>query len=102
MITMPIYYLILKMKWSADQAAIIYSIWLFDKNNSTSHANKLIEKWLFFMNENQKHASTGLYKTEVMGIKKYSNQPRGCALAYLIHYMYRFLEQRSSVSMESI
>ena len=81
-----------KMKWSADQAAIIYSIWLFDKNNSTSHANQLIERWTSFMNKNQKHSSTGLYKTEVVGIKKYSNQPRGCALAYLIHYMHRFAE----------
>ena len=79
-----------KMKWSADQAAIIYSIWLFDKNNSTNHANQLIEKWTAFMNKNQKHSGTELYKTEVVGIKKYSNQPRGCALAYLIHYMYRF------------
>ena len=82
-----------KMKWSADQAAIIYSIWLFDRNNSTSHANQLIERWTSFMNKNQKHSSTGLYKTEVVGIKKYSNQPRGCALAYLIHYMHRFAEE---------
>ena len=28
-----------------------------------------------------------------LGIKKYSNQPRGCALAYLIHYMHRFAEE---------
>lgn len=82
-----------KMKWSADQAAIIYSIWLFDRNNSTSHANQLIERWTSYMNKNQKHSSSGLYKTEVVGIKKYSNQPRGCALAYLIHYMHRFAEK---------
>ena len=30
-----------RMRWSADQAAIIYSIWLFDQNNGTSLSNEL-------------------------------------------------------------
>ena len=34
--------------------------------------------------------TTGLYKTEVLGTRKYSNHPRGCAMAYLLHYMGKF------------
>jgi len=78
------------MKWSADQAAIIYSLWLFDQNNSANLSGEIADKWLMYMNNNCVHKSTGLYQTEVMGTKKYSKQPRGCAMAYLIHYMNRF------------
>ena len=38
-----------KMKWSADQAAIIYSLWLFDKNNDTAISADLQKKWLEYM-----------------------------------------------------
>tara|TARA_B100001113_G_scaffold89351_1_gene71449 strand:- start:380 stop:1492 length:1113 start_codon:yes stop_codon:yes gene_type:complete len=78
------------MKWSADQAAIIYSLWLFDQNNSANLSEEIGDKWLQYMNENCVHKKTGLYKTEVLGTKKYSRQPRGCSIAYLIHYMNRF------------
>lgn len=78
------------MKWSADQAAIIYSLWLFDKNNSTHYSDELREKWLAYMNKYCKHRRTGLYQTEVLGTRQYSKQPRGCSIAYLIHYMARF------------
>ena len=79
-----------KMKWSADQAAIIYSLWLFDKNNQTDISFDLKNKWISYMNKNCVHLKTGLYQTEVLGVKKYSKEPRGCALSYLIHYMGRF------------
>jgi len=78
------------MKWSADQAAIIYSLWLFDKNNSTNLSEEISDKWLGYMNHNCKHNNTGLYQTEVLGTRNYSRQPRGCSMAYLIHYMTRF------------
>jgi len=78
------------MKWSADQAAIIYSLWLFDQNNSTNLSDEIGDKWLNYINDNCIHKSTGLYQTEVLGTKKYSRQPRGCSIAYLIHYMNRF------------
>ena len=42
------------------------------------------------MNSKGTHKKTGLYKTEVLGTRKYSNQPRGCSCAYMIHYMSRF------------
>ena len=83
------------MKWSADQAAIIYSLWLFDQNNSTNLSKEIGDKWLSYMNDNCKHKSTGLYQTEVLGTRNYSRQPRGCSMAYLIHYMGRFHPQEA-------
>jgi len=86
-----------RMKWAADQAAIIYSLWLYDKNNwiydksdTTRMHTELAKKWLNYMKENATHKATGLFITEVQGVKKFSKQPRGCALSYLIHYMSRF------------
>ena len=79
-----------KMRWSADQAAIIYSIWLYDQNNGTQLCGPLRDKWLTYMHEHATHPQTGLFITEVMGTQPYSKQPRGCATAYLVHYMSRF------------
>lgn len=79
-----------KMRWSADQAAIIYSIWLYDKNNGTQLCDPLREKWLAYMQMYATHPQTGLFITEVMGTQPYSKQPRGSATAYLVHYASRF------------
>ena len=78
------------MKWSADQAAIIYSIWLYDQNYNTSLSSEIINKWTSYMENYGTDKNTGLYKTEVLGTRKYSNHPRGCAMAYLLHYMGKF------------
>ena len=75
-----------RMRWSADQAAIIYSIWLYDQNNGTCLSDDLRDKWLNYMDTSMRDPETRLYMTEVMGVKRYSKQPRGCALAYLIYY----------------
>ena len=85
-----------KMKWSADQAAIIYSVWLYDKNYNTNISGDLIYKWLQFMETNGTHKKTGLFKTEVLGTRNYSDQPRGCSLSYMIHYMGRFAPRRAT------
>ena len=79
-----------KMKWSADQAAILYSLWLFDQNFNTNISNDIINKWLYYMENYGTDKKTGLYKTEVLGTRQYSRHPRGCAMAYLLHYMGRF------------
>ena len=84
------------MKWSADQAAILYSVWLYDKNHNTSISSDLRSKWIGYMDQKMKHKKTGLFKTEVLGSKKYSNQPRGCSLSYMIHYMARFSKETAS------
>ena len=75
-----------KMRWSADQAAILHSLWLCDQNHGTDFHEKPAESWIEYMTSEMTHSETGLFETEVMRVKQYSRQPRGCALAYLIHY----------------
>ena len=79
-----------KMRWAADQAAIIYSIWLYDQNNRTNYHEELKMRWIEYMENHGKHEETGMYITEVMGVKEYSNQPRGCSHAYMCYYMEYF------------
>ncbi|MDB9704057.1 hypothetical protein OAA86_08195 [Rhodospirillales bacterium] len=79
-----------KMRWSADQAAILYSLWMCDKNYKTNFYKEPSDKWVEYMKKRMTHAETGLFETEAMRVKRYSRQPRGCALAYLIHYTSKF------------
>ena len=76
-----------KMRWAADQAAIIYSLWIYDQNNGTALHNEPANRWLKYMHEHGTHLPTGLFITEVMGCHKYSSQPRGCSHSYMVHYM---------------
>ena len=89
-----------KMRWSADQAAIIYSLWLHDANNGTDYSARLIKPWLKYMNEYRRHKSTGLFTTEVMKAKRYSELPRGCSGAYMIYYMSFFAPEAAKEQWE--
>lgn len=79
-----------KMRWSADQAAILHSLWMCDNNYKTDFHKKSSNRWLDHMKLNMTDEKTGLFQTEAMGVKQYSKQPRGCALSYLIHYASSF------------
>jgi hypothetical protein len=79
-----------KMRWAADQSAIIYSLWLYDRNNATEYHVEPKNRWIEYMETHGKHPGTGMYITEVMGVKEYSNQPRGCSHAYMCYYMEHF------------
>jgi hypothetical protein len=46
------------------------------------------------------HKETGLFVTEVLGTRKYSSQPRGCALSYLVHYMGRLAPKEAQKQWE--
>ena len=78
-----------KMRWCADQAAIINSLWLYDQSNGSNLHAEPAERWLKYIRNHCLH-ETGLVKTEVMNCKRYSKQPRGCSLAYLVHYSRSF------------
>lgn len=78
-----------KMRWCADQAAIINSLWLHDQSNGSNLHEEPAERWLNHVRNYCLH-KTGLAQTEVMNCKRYSKQPRGCSLAYLIHYSRSF------------
>ena len=79
-----------KMRWSADQAAILYSLWLYDHNNKTSMHVEPAAQWLCVMQNQLTHTDTGLFQTEALNVKPYSKQPRGCSCAYMIYYMSYF------------
>lgn len=85
-----------KMRWSADQAAILKSLWICDQNHSTNFYGGPSEKWLNYMKTKMTHPETGLFETEAMRVKRYSKQPRGCSLSYMIHYMASFAETEAS------
>ncbi|MBL10097.1 MAG: hypothetical protein CL402_06215 [Acidiferrobacteraceae bacterium] len=85
-----------RMKWPADQAGILYSLWLHDQNFGTQYAEEPIQAWFDYMANYGIHEPTGLYITEVTGAKKFSGVPRGCALSYLAHYLSRFAPDAGS------
>ena len=79
-----------KMRWCADQSAIIYSLWMFDQNNKTQYHIEPMKRWLEWMRKHGTHPETGLFITEAMGNKGYSKQPRGCSHAYMCYYLEHF------------
>ena len=80
----------IKMRWSADQSAILKSLWLCDQNHQTDFHREPMSRWLEHMKTVMTDADTGLFQTEAMRVKSYSRQPRGCSLSYLIHYTSSF------------
>jgi hypothetical protein len=78
-----------KMRWAADQAAIINSLWLYDQASGDSLHSEVSARWQEYMFNHCRHTS-GLSQTEVMTCKRYSKQPRGCSLVYLVHYCSSF------------
>ena len=89
-----------RMRWSADQAAILHSLWLFDENTGSDLSSEPVGRWRGHMEGHMRHLSTGLYATEVMNVKPYSREPRGCACSYLIHYTASFAPDVSKEQWE--
>jgi len=89
-----------RMKWPADQAGILFSLWLHDQNYGTSLSDEPISRWWDYLDRHAIHEDTGLYITEVVGVKKFSGVPRGCALSYLTHYVGRFDPDRAQTIWE--
>ena len=89
-----------KMRWSADQAAVLYSVWLFDQNNQTTLHEKAAREWLHIMETKLTHEPTDLFRTEALGVKRYSKQPRGCSSAYMIYYMSHFAPDHAALQWE--
>jgi hypothetical protein len=79
-----------KMRWSADQSAILKSLWLCDQNHQSDFHREPADRWLDHMTSKMTHPKTGLFETEAMRVKSYSRQPRGCSLSYMVHYMSSF------------
>jgi len=88
-----------KHKWPADQAATLYSLWLFDESNKTNLSNEPINDWLMYMHKNAIDKNTGLHISNITG-KKYAQFPRGSALAWSIKYMAKFAPEEAAKQWE--
>lgn len=86
----------LNYKWPADQTAVLYSLWLFDKNYGTDLGEKSIGEWTKYMDEKKTDKETGLYVSEVTGYYPSADVPRGCALSWSIRYMAAFSPEKAA------
>lgn len=86
-------------RYPADQAAILYSLFLFDKENGEQISLKPIEEWFKFMENEGKDPKTGLPVSEVGGTKT-GKYPRGCALSWTVRYMHEFAPKEASTLWE--
>ena len=86
----------IKMRWSADQSAILKSLWLCDKSHGSDLHREPTERWLAHMASQMTHPGTGLFETEAMRVKRYSRQPRGCSISYMVHYMSSFAPEAAN------
>ena len=79
----------LKHKWPADQAALLYSLHLYDQNNGTKISKKPIKEWFDYMENKALHKKTGLPVSNITG-KPYGEYPRGSAISWTIHFISSF------------
>ncbi len=77
-------------RWSADNSATLYSLFLFDKNNGTNRSKAIISEWLNVIKNEGTDVIAGLPVSEITGCETYSSTPRGCGLSFSVYYMSRF------------
>ncbi|MBC7862162.1 MAG: hypothetical protein IAF38_04255 [Bacteroidia bacterium] len=78
------------LRFPADNAAVLFSLFLYDKNFSDSLSRKPMEAWLAFMMTKGTNEKYGLHFSEVSAASKTADLPRGCALSFTICYMNSF------------
>jgi hypothetical protein len=77
-------------RWPADQAATLYSLWLYDRNFGTTFSKIPIDRWMTFIKKKGTSKKWGLPISEVTGKASYSPLPRGCALSWTVRYQHFF------------
>ncbi len=88
------------LRWPADQVAVLFSLYLYDKNYGTHISDVPINEWLEYMDRYGIDPKTGLHKSEITGKEKYSSVPRGCALSWSIRYMSYFDKRKTKIIWE--
>lgn len=76
--------------WPSDQAFVLHTINLYNKNYNTDFGEGLIKEWEEFILENNIDKETGLPITDVNRVSSVSLNPRGSATSYLIMYTSKF------------
>jgi len=69
------------LRWPADQAAVLYSLFLYDQNLETNLSKEPIKEWSNYMKKYGTDSKTGLHISEVTGGTNSSNTSRGCTLS---------------------
>ncbi len=89
-------------RWPADQAALLFSLWLFDHNygGSGSVSEEPIRRWLEYVSGPGMSRVYDLPVSEVTGATKTSAIPRGCALSFMVRYMAAFAPHRAKTQWE--
>jgi len=77
-------------RWPADQAALLFSLHVYDANYGKTISRKPIERWLRRMQSHDSEMLAGLPVSEITGKTATSDIPRGCALSYTVRYLSGF------------
>jgi len=75
------------LRFPADQAATLFSLYLFDRNYKTQLHQEPLKMWLTYVNTRAVNGKYNLPFSEVSGKTSYSYMPRGCALSFTIRYL---------------
>ena len=82
-------------RWPADQAATLFSLYLYDRNYGQSVGAAPISKWVMYMQGEGRDVETGLHKSELTGRNPYRHTPRGSAMAWSVRYMSKFAPEEA-------
>jgi hypothetical protein len=77
-------------KWTGDNSAALYAIYLYDKNFGQQISLKPIQKWINFTLKEQTDSTTQLPYSEFSEKDKYYKVPRGSSLSWTIKYLNNF------------
>jgi len=81
--------------WPADNAATLYSLYLYDVNFGTNISAQPIRAWLDYMDQDGLDETTGLHLSELTGMHEYSQYARGCAMSMTVKYMADFAPKQA-------
>jgi hypothetical protein len=79
-----------RARWPADQAALLYSLFIYDQSFGGSLAAEPIDAWRAVMTLPRNLAASKLPVSDVAGATATAAEPRGCALSFTARYMSAF------------
>ncbi|MEO1302775.1 MAG: hypothetical protein AAFV36_06280 [Myxococcota bacterium] len=79
-----------KARWPADQSALLFSVWLYDRVHGTALAHAPVRRWLDVVQSHTAGDHGDLPVSELSGSKANADLPRGCAMSFTAHYAAAF------------
>ncbi len=87
-------------KWTGDNSAALYSIYLYDKNYNHQISQEPIQKWVNFTLKEKNDAKTKLPYSEFSDIDDYYKVPRGSSLSWTVKYLNNFSPNEAKILWE--